>query len=279
MTAESPNAAQAQYWNETMGPLWVELQDQLDRQTAPLGLEAMRILSPGLGESILDIGCGCGQSTVELAQRVGASGSVTGADLSRPMLDRARERPIPPDAARPSFREIDVQTGDLGLFDAAFSRFGVMFFADPTAAFGNIRRALKPGGRLAFVCWRPLAETALMRVPAEAAAPLLPPFAPFDPEAPGPFAFADADRVRRILLGAGFSAIAIEPFDSKVGGADLDRTVALNLRIGPLGAALRQNPELKDKVIGAVRSAISAYLTPAGVFMPAAVWIVSARAG
>jgi SAM-dependent methyltransferase len=279
MTAESPNTAQAQYWNETMGPLWVELQDQLDRQTSPLGLEAMRILSPALGESILDIGCGCGQSTVELAQRVGAGGSVTGVDLSRPMLDRARRRSVPPGAARPLFRELDVQTGDLGLFDAAFSRFGVMFFADPTAAFGNVRRALKPGGRLAFVCWRSLAEVDLMRVPAEAAAPLLPPFAPFDPEAPGPFAFSDPERVRRILGSAGFSAITIEPFDTKVGGADLGHTVVLNLRIGPLGAALRQNPELKDKVIDAVRAAISAYVTPDGVFMPAAVWIVSARTG
>jgi SAM-dependent methyltransferase len=279
MVAESPNAAQAQYWNETMGPVWAELQDQLDRQTAPLGLEAMRILSPDFGESVLDIGCGCGQSTIELARRVGPGGSVTGVDISRPMLERARLRPVPSDAARPRFREVDVQTGDLGEFDAAFSRFGVMFFADPTAAFANIHRALKPGGRLAFVCWRALAENALMRIPAEAAAPLLPPMPPSDPEAPGPFAFANPDRVRRILRDAGFIDVAVEAFDAEVGGADLDRTLALNLRIGPLGAALRQNPGLKDTVIGAVRAAISPYLTPAGVFMPAAVWIVSARAG
>lgn len=279
MAAESPNAAQAQYWNETMGPVWAERQDQLDRQTAPLGLEAMRVLSPASGESVLDIGCGCGQSTVELARRVGPGGSVTGVDISRPMLERARQRPIPPGAACPQFREVDVQTGDLGKFDAAFSRFGVMFFADPTAAFANVRRALEPRGRLTFVCWRALADNALMRVPAEAASPLLPPSPPSDPEAPGPFAFADPDRVRRILQGAGFTAIAVEAFDAEVGGADLERTLALNLCIGPLGAALRQNPGLKDTVTGAVRAAISAYLTPAGVFMPAAVWIVSARAG
>jgi SAM-dependent methyltransferase len=279
MDAEAPNAAQAQYWNETMGPVWAELQDQLDRQTSPLGLEAMRVLSPRPAESVLDIGCGCGQSTLELGRRVGADGSVTGVDISRPMLDRARLRQVPPSAARPLFREIDVQTGDLGLFDAAFSRFGVMFFADPTAAFANIRRSLRPGGRLAFVCWRALAENALMRLPAEAAAPLMPPMPPSDPEAPGPFAFADRDRVIRILRGAGFTAIAVEPFDAEVGGADLDKTVALNLRIGPLGAALRQNPGLRDTVIDAVRGAISAYQTPAGVFMPAAVWIVSARTG
>jgi SAM-dependent methyltransferase len=278
MTAEPPNLAQAQYWNETMGPVWVELQDQLDRQTTPLGLEAMRVLAPAAGEHVVDIGCGCGQSTVELARRVGADGAVTGVDLSRPMLDRARARPIPQGAAQPQFREIDAQTGELGRFDAAFSRFGVMFFADPPAAFANICRALEPSGRLAFVCWRALAENALMRVPAEAAAPLLPPTPPSDPLAPGPFAFADPDRVRGILQTAGFAAINIDAFDVEVGGADLDRTLALNLRIGPLGAALRQNPALRDNVIDAVREAISVYVTPAGVFMPAAVWIVSARA-
>jgi SAM-dependent methyltransferase len=164
-------------------------------------------------------------------------------------------------------------------FDAAFSRFGVMFFEDPAAAFTNIRRALKPGGRLAFACWRPMAENAWMNVPLTAARPHLPPMAPPDPTAPGPFAFADAERVRTILTKAGFNDIAIDPFDSKVGGSGLDATVKLAFRMGPLGAAVRENPSLASVVADVVRAAVAPYETPKGVLMPAAVWIVQARNG
>lgn len=262
-----------------MGPVWIELQEQLDRQIAPLGLAALRALAPEAGESILDIGCGCGQSTWQLAALVGPQGQITGVDLSGDMLQVARTRPAPAGAARPEFRCADAQAATLGSdrFDAAFSRFGVMFFSDPTAAFANIRGALKPGGRLAFVCWRALSENVLMRAPAEAAAPLLPPLPPIDPESPGPFAFSDPIRVGGILAAAGFGEVSIEPFDTRVGGADIERTVALNLRVGPLGAALRANPERREAVIGAVRDAIAPYLTPDGVMMPAAVWIVTGR--
>jgi ubiquinone/menaquinone biosynthesis C-methylase UbiE len=198
---EAPNAAQAEFWNQTAGTTWVQLQDQLDRQIEGVGLEAMRALSPGPGECVLDVGCGCGQTTLELAARVGETGAVTGVDISTPMLEVARARPVPVGAARPQFRELDVQTGDLGraAFDAAFSRFGVMFFAGPAAAFTNIRAALRPGGRLAFVGWRSVAENPMMSAPVAAAAPFLPPMPPSDPTAPGPFAFADSDRVRGIL--------------------------------------------------------------------------------
>ena len=214
-----------------------------------------------------------------LAERVGTSGAVTGADISRPMLEVARGRAVPAGAATPSFVEIDAQTGDLGerLFDGAFSRFGVMFFSDPTAAFANIGRALKPKGRLAFVCWRPYPENPWMRVPAEAAAPLLPPPAATpDPHAPGPFAFADPQRVWDILEGAGFRAIEIRPFDAKIGGGTLDETVALSFRVGPLGASVRENPHMAGPVGEAVRKALAPYETPNGVLAPAAVWIVRA---
>jgi SAM-dependent methyltransferase len=140
-------------------------------------------------------------------------------------------------------------------YDAAFSRFGVMFFADPVAAFANVLRALKPTGRLSFVCWRPLSENPWMHVPLEAARSLLPPASPSDPTAPGPFAFANPDRVRSILTAAGFSRIAIDPFDTPIGGADLAQTVDLALRIGPLGATLREQPDLLPSVVGAVSEA------------------------
>ena len=282
--AESANAAQIDYWNATAGPTWVAYQEQLDRQIEPLGRAAMAALAPAPGERVLDIGCGCGQSTMALAEAVGAGGTVVGADISAPMLEVARARPVAVGAARPSFRQADAQVDDLaegvpGGFDAVFSRFGVMFFADPAAAFANIRKALKPGGRLAFVCWRPFAENPWMALPAAAAAPHLPaPAAPPDPNAPGPFAFADPERVRGILGDAGFGAVSIAPHDARIGGGGIETYMELAFKVGPLGAALREAPHLAPVVSEAVRAAITPYATPEGlVLMPAAVWIVQAR--
>ena len=275
------NADQIEYWNASAGPTWVQFQAQLDRQLKPLGDEAIRILAPRTGERMLDIGCGCGETSLDLATHAGFAGAVVGVDISEPMLAVARARAGPAGAARPEFRRVDAQTGDLGagVFDAVFSRFGVMFFADPAAAFANIRKALKPDARLTFVCWRPFGENLWMRIPMEAAASFLPPTPPPDPAAPGPFAFADPDRVRGILGDAGFRDIAINPFDARIGGSDLDQTVQLTFRVGPLGAALRENPDLTPKVTEAVRKAVEPYITPEGARMPAAVWIVSARNG
>ena len=274
------NAAQIDYWNAVAGETWARFQEQLDRQIESLGDRALQALDPREGERLLDIGCGCGQTSVALARRVGAGGSVRGVDISKPMLDVAQARPAPAGAARPVFAQMDAQTGDLGeaMYDAAFSRFGVMFFADPTAAFVNIRRALKPGGRLAFVCWRPFAENAWMRLPMEAAAPFLPPAVPMDPLAPGPFAFADPERVRGILADGGWGSVSLDPFDALIGGGTVDEALALAFRVGPLGAALRDNPGSVEAVSDAVRAVLSAHHAPRGVMMPAAVWIVQARA-
>ena len=275
----SANAAQIDYWNATAGQTWARFQEQLDRQIEPLGLEAMRALAPKSGERILDVGCGCGQTSLELATRVTATGAVTGADISVPMLEVARKRVVPPGAATPQFRQVDAQTGDLGegVFNAVFSRFGVMFFANPVAAFTNLRKALKPDGRLAFVCWRPFQENIWMRAPMEAAQSFLPPAAPMDPLAPGPFAFADPDRPRGILADAGFTNIKVQAFNTSIGGSSVDQTVELAFRVGPLGAALRENPDRATAVGDAVRQAVSEYETPGGVLMPAAVWIVQAQ--
>jgi SAM-dependent methyltransferase len=277
---KSSNAAQIEYWNSAAGESWVQFQELLDRQIEPLGTAAMEVLAPRKGERIVDIGCGCGQTSLALAARVGPSGSVVGADVSKPMLEVAlrRQAQAAPDAPV-VFRELDVQTGDLGhgLFDAAFSRFGVMFFSDPVGAFANIRVSLKPGGRLAFACWRPINENPWMHVPLEAALPLMPPVVPPDPTAPGPFAFADASRVRAILAQAGFSSVTISPFDARIGGADVEQTLRQSLKIGPLGRVLREHPEIADGVADAVRNVLPKYVTPDGVLMPAAVWIVLAH--
>jgi SAM-dependent methyltransferase len=272
-----PNAAQAAYWNEVAGRSWAEFQEGLDRQVAPLGRRAMAALAPAPGERIIDIGCGAGETSLELARAVGGGGSILGVDLSEPLLEIARRRAV--GMAALDFRQADAQTFpfDPGAFDAAFSRFGIMFFENPAAAFANIRRALKPSGRLAFVCWRRPDENPIMRLPMEAAGPLAPPPSPAEPDAPGPFAFADPDRVRGVLANAGFGAIEITPHDAKVGSGDLETALALALRIGPLGAILRENPDLRDPVLPRVRAALAAHDGPEGPKLDAAVWIVTAR--
>ena len=276
--AEAPNATQIEYWNAATGPTWAALQEPLDRQLAPLGHAAMAALAPRAGEQILDIGSGSGETSLELAAAVAPGGAVTGVDISQPMLEVARRRAEGLAGVR--FVEADAQTHPFAPagFDAAFSRFGVMFFADPPAAFGNIRRALKPGGRLAFVCWQAPSQNPVMVLPMMAAAPHLPPAAPPDPDAPGPFAFADPERVRGILTEAGFGDIQIIPHNEKVGGGDLDTVVDLALKVGPLGRMLRENPDAHDAVIGAVRKALAAHDGPDGVKLDSATWIVTARA-
>ena len=276
--SDAPNTAQVEYWNEAAGPTWADLQAPLDRQLAPLGRAAMAALGPRPGERILDIGCGAGETSLDLAAAVKPGGEVTGVDISRPLLEVARRRAA--GLAGVEFVEADAQTYPFtpAKFDAVFSRFGVMFFADPTAAFANIRAALKPGGRLAFVCWRNPSENPIMVLPMMAAAPHLPPAPPFEPDAPGPFAFADAERVRGILSQAGFTDIRATPHDEKVGGGDLDTVAGLALKVGPLSRALREAPHQRDAVITAVRAALAPHQGLDGVKLDSATWIVTARA-
>lgn len=273
---DAPNAQQAVYWNEGAGPTWAELQEPLDRQLAPLGRRVMAELDLAPSVRVLDIGCGAGATTIELS-RSGAE--VLGVDISGTLLDVARRRVRDTELTR--FLEADAQTHPFepASFDAVFSRFGVMFFADPPAAFANIRRAMKPGGRLAFVCWRTPAENPIMTLPMMAAvAHVDAPPAPSEPGAPGPFAFADPERVKGILATAGFGDIAITPHDEAIGSGDVDTTLGLALRVGPLGALLRENPDKREAVIAAVRAAIVPHDGPDGVKLGSATWIVTARA-
>jgi len=271
-----PNAQQATYWNESAGPTWAELQAPLDRQLAPLGQRAMAELDLGAGRRVLDIGCGAGETTLALSA---AGAEALGVDISHTLLEVARRRSA--GLGRVAFLAADAQTHpfEAATFDAAFSRFGVMFFADPPAAFANIRRSMKPGGRLAFVCWRTPAENPIMSLPMQAAlAHVDAPPAPSEPGAPGPFAFADPERVKAILGAAGFRDIAITPHEAAIGPGDLETTLALALRVGPLGALLRENPDKRDAVIAAVRAALAPHDGPDGVKLGSATWIVTATA-
>jgi SAM-dependent methyltransferase len=258
---------------------WAEVREALELQLAPLGRRALAALAPRAGESVLDIGCGGGETVLELARAVAPEGTVLGIDLSAAVLAFARR--AVKDCERVRLVEADAQVFPFepALFDAAFSRFGVMFFADPITAFSNIHRSLKPGGRLAFVCWRALNENQLDLLPLQAASAYLPPQPVHDPDAPGPFAFAKPERVRGILASAGFTEIEITAHDEPVGSGDLETMLAVCSRVGALGKILRENPELRAAALPAVRSALAAYDGPDGVRLNAAVWIVTARAG
>jgi SAM-dependent methyltransferase len=272
------NAQQITYWNEVGSVPWVELQDLLDNQVEPMGRAVIEALALDAGERVIDVGCGCGQTVLALADRVGPQGKVAGVDISAPMLDVARRRAA--DLPQAELLQADAQTFafEAAAFDAIHSRFGVMFFDDPTAAFANMRRALRPGGRLAFLCWRAMAENPIMTAPAQAAARHLPPPQPPAPGAPGPFAFADPERVRAILDEAGFADVELKPQDMPAGGNSLEGTLTVSMRLGPLGAVLRENPQLRPLVEADIRAALAARQQPDGrVFLDSATWIVTAR--
>src|SRR5262249_49579647 len=234
---------------------WAEIREPLELQLAPLGRLALKALAPRPGESALDIGCGGGETALDLARAVAPDGIVVGIDLSAAVLAFAKR--LGKGCERVRFVQADAQVFQFepASFDVAFSRFGVTFFADPIAAFTNIRRSLKPGGRLAFVCWRALEENPLDFLPLRAASAHLPPQPAQDPDAPGPFAFANPDRIREVLGRAGFEEIEITPHDEGVGSGDLDTMLAVCSRVGALGKILRENPALRAAALPAVRSA------------------------
>jgi SAM-dependent methyltransferase len=277
------NHEQVEYWNAQAGHKWVTMQERLDAQLDPLGLLVMDRLAVRAGERVVDVGCGCGATTAELATRVGPAGRVLGLDVSEPMLARAKERTAA--TRHVAFACSDAQTHalDPGEADVVFSRFGVMFFADPVAAFANLRRGLRPGGRLGFLCWQAAVANEWVMVPMRAvlehvAMPPLP-----GPRAPGPFAFAEADYVREVLAGAGFTDVTLEPDERRMeiaGGAGLDDVVDFLLQIGPAARALQEahDPAARPRVAGALRAALQPHLGEAGVGLRGATWIVLAKA-
>jgi SAM-dependent methyltransferase len=272
------NQDQIEYWNGRAGESWARQQDYTDQILGHITEAFLPFAAAKPGESVLDIGCGCGTTTFTFAQCVGREGSVAGVDISGPMLAVAQARANASQADIP-FIEADASTYDFQpVFDLVASRFGVMFFADPSAAFCNIKKALAPKGRLAFVCWRAMEENGWAVTPIKAARPLLPPQEPVDPFAPGPFAFADAKRLETILSSAGFRDIHIEKFDGHMDmAATVEEAAMRTLTIGPLSrAAAELDDTAKAKVRDVVTEALKAYATPQGVRGPVACWFVKA---
>jgi SAM-dependent methyltransferase len=255
-----------------------------DAAFEPLGLAAMDALAVRPGMRVLDIGSGCGATTLELARRVGETGDVVGVDISTPMVDLARERAAAAGAARVRFDVADAATAQLaGPFDAVFSRFGVMFFDAPVDAFANVRRAMRPGARLAFVCWQLRADNPWQLVPYEAAGAHLELPPPVPPRRPGGSAFAEPEYVHEVLGGAGFSEVAIAPFVTDLvlpGGTDLDAVVeaAISLHVAIASAARDAPADDRSRATAAIRQAIEPFATERGYCLGAAMWIVTATA-
>jgi SAM-dependent methyltransferase len=278
------NVEQVRYWNEEGGDAWVDHQDNMDVQLAPFANALYDASGVRGGDRAFDIGCGCGTTTLQLAQLVGPSGRAVGADISRSMIERARERAAQSGRANTRFVVADAQTAPLpGEFDVVASRFGVMFFEDPTAAFANMRRAVRPHGRLAFVCWRSPAENEWASGMGRIVRELLPLAPPPDPNAPGPFAFADDARIRSILHTSGWADVRVEARDHPMvlfGASNLHDAVSGSLQIGPAARAL-SGPDADDvlraKVAAAVSDFFAPHLTDRGVLLNGAVWVVTAR--
>ena len=249
---------------------WAEVYELLDLQLSPLGMRAIDALGPAMGNMVVDIGCGAGQSTLQLAGRVGAGGRIVGLDIAASLLDLARHRAS--GLSQVSFLQADAQRLDLPdqSADGIFSRFGVMAFTDPVAAFANFRRVLKPSGRLAFVCWRALEANELDLMPLQATG--LEALAD-----PTPFSFADDGFLRTMLQAAGFDNITVQANDKAVSSGSLDAMATVLLRVGPLGRILRENPDLRTEAEPKLRAALADHEEYGVVALRAATWIVTAR--
>jgi SAM-dependent methyltransferase len=271
-------AEQAAYWNGPGGDGWLAAYERIQRSIGDIGDIGLAAAAPQHGEHVIDIGCGTGGTTAALAHAVGIAGHVLGVDISETLIENARAHRL----ENATFVVGDAATHPFqaGHYDLVFSRFGVMFFADPVAAFRNIRRALKLSGRLVFIAWRTPQENPWGTTPTRAALPFLPPQPPPGPEDPGQFAFGDRARVERILGEAGFHKLRLEPIDRLIWmGPSLAEVLASAGRFGPLARAFAgAEPAAIEKAKQAIAEALAPHEGPDGVRLPGACWLVEANA-
>jgi SAM-dependent methyltransferase len=277
MTQPQANQAQAELWNRGAGHAWVEQNAMLDRLFAPF--EPLLADAVRGAKVVLDIGCGAGATTFAVARSLRGQGRCTGADISAPLIELARRKAVETGADNTEFLVADAQQHAFppATFDAVISRFGVMFFDDPVAAFANLRRAARPDARLAMIAWRSAAENPFMTAAERAAAPLLPDLPPRDPAAPGQFAFADPERVGGILSAAGWRDVDLQPLDvaCAMPAPALDTYAA---RMGPVSLVL---PSLDDDrrraVVEAARRGFEPFVADGAARFTAACWMVRGR--
>lgn len=275
------NREQIEDWDGEQGEHWVAEADRYDTMSAPFGEALLDAAGLRAGDRVLDVGCGNGWVTLEAARRVQPGGSVVGADVSRPMLGLARERAAAAGVGSVELLEADAQVHAFGeRFDALVSRFGLLFFEDPGAAFSNLAGALRPGGRIAFTAWQGLMQSEWILVPGAAASVHVGMPEGIEPGAPGPFGLADPDRTRELLERAGFEGVAIEDVTRPMRiGDDVDDAIGF-IRSMPLVRGLLEGApaEQAAAAIDAAREALVPYAGPDGVVMhDNGAWLVTAR--
>ena len=279
-TGHHQNADQIAYWNGPGGQHWTARQEAQDKLLASVSESLIDRAKVRAGERIVDIGCGCGSTTIALAETVGPEGHVLGVDISALMLARARE--LAPKDAPVEFVLADamVHHFQAASADLLISRFGVMFFADPVRAFLNVRNALRSEGRLTFACWREPRENPWLMTPLQAVYEHVPKLPLVGPDEPGPFAFASKQRVEHILSEAGFIRIRMEQCDLSLDvavGGGLDAAVQTALEIGPASRALEgQSPDAVEAATRSIRKALARFTKGQSVVLPASIWIVTA---
>ena len=272
-------------WSGVLFDRFVQFRDLIVTGLAQHGARAMKMYPPPAGARVLDVGCGFGDTTQQLAELVGAEGHATGVDVSGPFIEESIREAKDAGVSNTDFFVADVQLDDLhGPYDYAFSRMGVMFFANPVAALRNIRSVLRPGGRLVAVVWRRKLDNGWVLAPEQVVERYLD--EPDEPEdvrcGPGPFSMANADTVTEQMQIAGFEAITLTRLDlSMKVGDDLDHAVEFAMALGPAAELLRICPadqvdELRPKLAAEIREAIADFDTPEGVYGPTSTWIVTA---
>ena len=277
------NKEQKNFWSGQGGDIWVQRQNSMDTMLNPLGEIALNKLELNDNENVLDIGCGCGSSTLSIAKLIKPNGKVTGLDISEPMLQRARESAQELSLENISFRCLDVQTEDIGenIFTAAFSRFGVMFFEDSLAAFKNINTSLTAGASLSFVCWQSPANNPWQSLFVQEVKKFIDLPSP-PPRSPGPFAFMEAEYVNSILQDSNFENIEIVGYEADVNmfsGRSLPDAVKDYTSINPVvSKMLKDSPKkLTEKILNSVINAFMPYFSEKGLIFPSSTWLISAN--
>jgi SAM-dependent methyltransferase len=287
MTEATPSndagAEQRQYWNRVAGPRRVQNHEFIERRNRAVDALLLARAAPAEGESVLEVGCGTGATVFLLAKAVGPRGRVAAIDISEPMLSFARRRVAQAGLANVSLVLADAQTYrfEPASFDLAISRFGVMFFADPVAAFANLCAAIKPGGRLAFACWAPMAENRHWFVPFGIAVSHLGPPAPEPADAPGPMSLSDPARTRGILSSAGFAEIDIRRESIEIEGGTPEEEAGHTFQMGPTARLIEEKTPAQpvlEALRQEIRDAFTAQAAPDGrVRLAGTILLVTAR--
>ncbi len=278
---EDKNAKQKDFWSGKGGDYWVEKQSEMDIMLNPLGKKALAKLDLKSNSEVLDIGCGCGATTLEIAKKV-SEGTVTGLDISVPMLGKAESEASIQGIANVDFKVIDVQVDQLASekYDYVYSRFGVMFFDDPYEAFKNIFSSIKEGGELSFVCWQDPSLNPWQSLSVQVIRGYLDMPSP-PPRSPGPFAFHEKDYVKEILEKSGFSNISFDDNQEDItmfSGKSLQEASEDYLAINPVVTEmLKDSPDdLKAEIVESLKEAFSEFHKGDGLVFPSATWVVSA---